>query len=86
VVRPRAGAIAGVVRRAGTNAAIPAATVICGTGHAARTAADGSYTTSDLAPGTHRCTASANRYAPSTRTMTVASGETTTADFTLVRR
>ena len=86
VIKARAGAITGTVRRAGTNAAIAGAAVNCGNGSSAETAGDGTYSIPNVAPGSYSCTASANRYAPATRTLTVTSSQTTTANFSLARR
>jgi hypothetical protein len=86
VIKARVGAIAGTVRRAGTNAAIAGAAVKCGNGYSAKTAGDGTYSIPNVTPGSYSCTASANRYAPATQTgLTVASGQPTTADFSLNR-
>jgi uncharacterized delta-60 repeat protein len=85
VVEARPGAIAGRVRRAGTNAAIAGASLMCGSGYSATTAGDGTYSIPNVTPGSYSCTASANRYRPSTGTVTVASGQTTTANFNLAR-
>jgi uncharacterized delta-60 repeat protein len=83
VVKARVGAIAGTVRRAGTSAVIAGASVTCGSGYSAGTAGDGTYSIPNVAPGSYRCTATANRYRPSTSTVTVASGQTITANFSL---
>jgi uncharacterized delta-60 repeat protein len=85
VVQARPGAIAGTVRSSKRNAAIAGATVTCA-GRSATTAGNGTFSIAGVAPGTHRCTASASRHAPSSRTLTVVSGQTTTANFTLTRR
>ena len=85
VITARVGAIAGTVRRAGTNAAIAGAAVKCGNGYSAKTAGDGAYSIPNVAPGSYSCTASANRYAPATQTVTVTSGQPTTANFNLAR-
>ena len=85
VVAPAAGAIAGTVRAARTGTPIASATVNCSNGSSATTTSDGNYSIPNVAPGTHSCTASAQRYRPSTRTVTVTSGQTTTADFNLAR-
>jgi uncharacterized delta-60 repeat protein len=85
VVNARVGAIAGAVRSASTGAAIASASVNCGTGYAAKTASDGTYSIPNVAPGSYSCTASAKRYGPATETVTVAPGQTSTTNFTLVR-
>ena len=84
VVAARTGAITGTVRRSGNGQAIAGATVTCGS-RSATTSASGKYSISSLAPASYQCTASASRYASSTRTVTVTSGSTTIADFNLVR-
>jgi uncharacterized delta-60 repeat protein len=86
VVKANPGAIAGTVRSASTGGAIASASVTCGTGYSAKTASDGTYSIRDVTAGSYSCTASANRYRASTRTVTVASGQTTTANFSLARR
>jgi uncharacterized delta-60 repeat protein len=86
VVAARPGAIVGTVRNARTGVAIAGAVVNCGTGHSAATTGSGAYTITSVAPGSYRCAASANRYRPATKRVTVASGQTTTADFRLTRR
>jgi hypothetical protein len=85
VVEAAAGRIAGIVRKAGTNATIAGATVTCG-GHSATTAGDGRYSIERVTPGTYSCTAGAARYASSTLTVIVASGQTAPANFDLTRR
>jgi uncharacterized delta-60 repeat protein len=84
-VKAGAGAVAGTVRRAATNAAIVGAAVNCGNGHSAYTAGDGTYSIPDVPPGSYSCTASANRYRSSTRDVTVISGHPTIANFNLDR-
>ena len=64
---------------------IASASVKCGNGYSATTASEGAYSIPNVAPGSYSCTASANRYRPATRTVTVTSGQTTTADFNLAR-
>jgi hypothetical protein len=83
-VKPRPGAIAGSVR-ATNGAAIANASVGCGSGYSAKTASDGSYSIPNVAPTKYSCTASANGYRPSTQTVTVTSGQPTTANFKLRR-
>ena len=87
VVKARAGAITGKVRSASTSAAISGASVNCGTGYSATTASNGTYSIANVTPGSYSysCTASAKRYRPLTRTVTVDSGQTTTANFNLAR-
>jgi len=86
VVKAKAGAIAGTVRRAGTGSPIASASVNCGNGYSATTASNGTYAIPNVAPGGYSCTASAYPYRPSTQTVTVPSGQTATANFSLVRR
>jgi uncharacterized delta-60 repeat protein len=85
VVNPAAGAIAGRVRSAGTGSPIANASVKCSNGSAATTASGGDYSIPNVAPSRYSCTASAKRYRPTTRTVTVTSGQTTTVDFSLAR-
>ncbi len=79
------GAIAGKVTDASTKSggAIAGATVDCGTGGAATTASDGSYTISNVTPGSYSCTATATGYRSKRQSVTVSSGATTTANFAL---
>ncbi|HZQ51577.1 MAG TPA: carboxypeptidase regulatory-like domain-containing protein [Bryobacteraceae bacterium] len=76
-----AGAISGTVKNA-TGAAISGATVSYG-GGSATTAANGSYTLSNVPVGTVSVTATAAGYQSSTQSATVAAGATTTLNFTL---
>jgi hypothetical protein len=85
-VKAKQGAIAGTVRSASTGATIASATVNCGNGYSAKTASNGAYSIPSVAPGGYSCAASAKRYRPSTQTVTVASGQTATLNFSLVRR
>jgi uncharacterized delta-60 repeat protein len=85
VVKATAGAVAGTVRSASTGAAISGAGVNCGNGYSATTANNGAYSIANVTAGSRSCTASAKRYRASTRTVTVASGQTTTAKFSLAR-
>ncbi len=79
------GAIAGKVTDASTKSggAIAGATVDCGTAGSAKTATDGSYTITDVTPGSYSCTASATGYRSKRQSVTVSSGATTTANFAL---
>ena len=86
VVKAKPGVIAGTVLSKGPKAGIPSASVSCGAGCSATTAAGGSYSIPNVTPGRYTCTASASGYRPSTQTVTVASGKTTTANFNLARR
>jgi uncharacterized delta-60 repeat protein len=85
VVKARPGGIAGAVRRSGNGQAIVGATVTCGS-RSAVTSTAGRYSITGLVPASYQCTASASKYMPSTRTVTVTSGSTAVADFNLVRR
>ncbi len=64
----------------------PGASVNCGSGNAATSGDGRPLLIQGVAPGTYSCTASANGYVPSTQTVAVSSGQTTTANFRLVRR
>jgi uncharacterized delta-60 repeat protein len=87
VVTAKPGTISGTVRNLKNGATIANASVNCGSGYAAKTASDGSYSIPNVAPGDYSCTASANRYRPSTQTVTFLAGQkTATANFDLVRR
>jgi uncharacterized delta-60 repeat protein len=86
VIKAKPGTIAGIVRNLKNGATIGNATVNCGGGYSANTASDGRYSIPNVATGSYSCTASATRYAPSTRTVTVATGQTSTTNFTLDRR
>ena len=85
VVKAKPGRIAGAVLSKNTKKAIPSASVSCGAGYSATTGTDGSYSIPNAAPGTYSCTASASVYRPSTQTVKVTSGNTTTANFNLAR-
>jgi len=81
---PSPGQISGSVTDADTRKAISGATVNNGTTSAA-TNSNGSYTIPDVSQGTYTVTASANGYQSSSETITVASGQTATANFSLAR-
>ena len=66
VVKAKPGTIAGTVRNLKNGATIANASVNCGSGYSAKTASDGTYSIANVAPGGYSCTASANRYRPST--------------------
>jgi thermitase len=80
---PSPGSITGVVKEQKTAAAISAATVSCGSAGSATTGASGSYTISNVTPATYSCTASKSGYVSSTQNVSVPSGGTATANFTL---
>lgn len=81
---PGPGAIAGkVTQQGGSKAAIAGATVNCGTAGSATTATNGTYTISNVTPGTYTCTASKTGYQSKSASVTVNSGATTTANFAL---
>jgi thermitase len=77
------GAIAGTVTAQRTKAAISGATVDCGSGHAATTGTDGSYTIAGVPAGSYTCTASASGYKAKSSNVSVSDGATTTANFML---
>jgi uncharacterized delta-60 repeat protein len=83
-VRPKPGGIAGQVTY-GNKKWIAGATVGCGVAGTTTTNANGGYSLMMLPPGTYRCTAGATGYTAKTQTVTVKAGNTTTANFTLVR-
>jgi uncharacterized delta-60 repeat protein len=84
--KPKPGAIVGTVRNAKTGGLLASASISCGNGYSAKTASDGRYSIPNVAAGTYNCTASANRYTPSTRPVTLGSGQTVAANFNLVRQ
>lgn len=77
------GGIAGTVTDQQSKAGISGATVNCGTAGTAATASNGSYSLTNVAPGTYTCTASASAYRSKSQNVTVNSGLTTTANFAL---
>ena len=78
------GTITGTVSGSGKNkAAISGARVDCGPGGSATTGTTGSYTISNVNPGTYTCTASASGYRAKSSNATVSSGQTTTLTFAL---
>jgi len=80
------GAITGCVTDRNTNEPISGATVSTNTGgYSTSTGSDGSYTLSNVAAGTYNVTASNSGYASQTKIgVTVGSGQTAGADFSLV--
>ncbi len=80
------GAIAGKVSDAQTGAGISGATVDCGTAGRATTSSTGTYALTNVPPGTYTCTASATGYRNKSQNVTVSSGTTTTANFSLRKR
>jgi uncharacterized delta-60 repeat protein len=86
VVKAKPGVIAGTVLSKGRKAGIPSASVNCGNGYSAKTGTNGNYSILNLAPGKYSCTASAAGSRPATQTgVTVASANTTAANFNLAR-
>jgi len=81
---PPPGQISGTMIDADTKEAISGATVNNGT-TSATTNSDGSYTISKVSQGTYTVTASASGYQSCSSTVTVSSGQTATADFSLDR-
>ena len=77
------GAIAGTVT--GGKNPISGATVNCGTAGTATTGSNGSYSLTNVTPGTYTCTASASGYKSKSANVGVNSGATTTANFSLQR-
>lgn len=80
---PAPGAIAGKVTDGSTKAGISGATVDCGSGGKATTAADGTYSITNVTVGTYTCTAGATGYRSKSQNVTVESNKTTTANFAL---
>jgi len=81
---PSTGQISGTVTDAATRKAIGGATVNNGA-TSATTNSNGNYTISNVPQGTYTVTASANGYQSSSRTITVSSGQTATANFSLAK-
>jgi chitodextrinase len=79
------GAIGGTVTDSNSSTPISGATVsYSGGNETATTATDGSYTLSNIAPGTYSVTASAAGHSPATNTgVSVTSGASTTSNFAL---
>ena len=80
------GAIAGTVSDATTKAGISAATVDCGAAGKATTDTTGKYSLTNVVPSTYTCTASATGYRSKSQNVTVNSGATSTANFSLRKR
>ncbi len=79
------GGIAGTVTDQQTKSGIGGASVSCGTAGTATTASNGSYSLTNVAPGSYTCTASATGYRSKSLNVTVNSGLTTTANFAIRR-
>ncbi len=79
---PTTGTIAGKVTNAATGTAIAGAAVSDGVA-SALTDATGAYTLTNVAPGTYTVSASASGYAAASQSVSVTSGQTATANFTL---
>ncbi|HVF04395.1 MAG TPA: S8 family serine peptidase [Frankiaceae bacterium] len=77
------GAITGTVTDARSKAGISAATVSCGTAGTTTTGSAGTYTLSNVTPGTYTCTATASGYRSKSGSTGVPSGGTATLDFAL---
>lgn len=77
------GTITGKVSDARSGAAISGATVTCGSAGSATTGTGGTYTISNVVPGTYECTASATGYRSKSGTASVADGATATLSFAL---
>ena len=77
------GSITGTVTNASDATAIGGATVSVDTGQSATTAADGTYTITDVPTGERSVTASADGFESQTKTATVTGNETTSVDFAL---
>ena len=77
------GAITGTVTDGRSRAAISGATVTCGSAGSATTGSTGTYTISNVVPGTYDCTAGASGYRSKSGSATVGDGATATLDFAL---
>lgn len=80
---PTTGTITGHVYKHGTTAGIQDANVSINASSYAITDADGAYTLSGVAPGTHTITATATDYASSSHSVSVSAGESKIQDFYL---
>jgi thermitase len=79
---PAPGAIAGTVSEQ-KGGPLAAATVNCGAAGSTTTASDGTYSLTNVPVGTYSCTASKTGYVSKTSNVSVFTGTTTTANFTL---
>lgn len=77
------GTISGTVTSSATKKGIGGATVDCGSAGRATTAADGTFTIANVAPGSYSCIASATGHKSMTKSVTVKSNATVTANFAL---
>lgn len=77
------GTIAGTVTSQTTKKGIGGAAVDCGSAGSATTAADGTFTIANVIPGSYPCTASASGHKSLTKSVTVKSNATVTANFAL---
>lgn len=78
-----AGTIAGTVTDASTGLPLAGASVGTDTGQTTTTAADGTYSISNVPTGTRSVTASASGYQSETQSVSVLDGQSSTADFAL---
>ena len=81
---PEVGTITGVVTSSADGSPIAGANVQADSGQSDTTAADGSYTLTDVPAGTHDVTASATGFVSQTQSAAVTNGGTTTLNFSLV--
>ncbi|HEV3473660.1 MAG TPA: S8 family serine peptidase [Actinomycetota bacterium] len=77
------GGITGTVTDQRAKSGISGATVNCGSAGSTTTSSTGSYSLTNVQPGTYSCTASATGYKPKSQNVTVNSRATTTANFAL---
>jgi hypothetical protein len=77
------GSIDGTVTNQTTKKGIAGATVNCGSAGTATTASNGSYSITNVAPGSYTCTASASGFKSASKSVTVSSNSTSTAGFAL---
>ena len=77
------GAIGGRVYKQQGGAAISGATVSCGSAGSATTSSTGTYSITNVPPGTYTCTASASGYKNQSQSVSVSSGTTSTRDFAM---
>lgn len=77
------GSIAGSVTSQASKKPLAGAVVDCGGAGTAEASSDGTYVIASAAPGTYTCTASASEHRQLSKTVTVSSNTTTTANFVL---
>ena len=79
------GSLSGTVTDQKAKTTIAGATVDCGTAGTASTATDGTYSITNITPGSYTCTVTSSGYKPKSQNVSVSSGLNTTANFALQR-